>query len=120
MANPNFPTLSKKPASIIPIPEDAGLATDMSDGYAVSRARFTRSRLTFSVTYTALSYSDLEKIIDFYRETIYGTALAFNWTNEDPNSKYYNTIFTVRMTELGEPSFTQPHWWSISFKVVQV
>jgi hypothetical protein len=106
--------------SIVPIPENAGLMTEFEDGYVASRARFTRSRLAFSVTYTMIAYADLEKIQDFYRETIYGTALAFNWTNTDPNSKYYNTVFSVRMTELGEPSFTQPYWWNISFKVVQV
>jgi hypothetical protein len=120
MAIPVFPTLSKKPASIIPIPENSGLATDMSDGYVVSRARFTRSRLTFSVTYTALPYSDLEKIQDFYRETIYGEAMVFNWINSDPNSKYYNQTFIVRMIELGEPSFTHPFWWNVNFKVVQL
>jgi len=120
MANPNFPTLTKAPVSIIPIPEDAGLSTEMSDGYVVSRARFTRSRLTFSVNYTALSYADLEKIQDFYRDTIYGSAVVFDWICNDPNSKYYNQTFQARMTELGEPSFTQPYWWSVSFKVVQV
>lgn len=120
MAISVFPTLSKKPSSIIPIPENAGISTDFSDGYVASRARFTRSRLTFSVTYTALLYSDLEAIQDFYRETIYGDAMAFSWTNNDPNSKYYNTVFTVRMTELGEPSFVRPYWWNINFKVVQV
>jgi hypothetical protein len=120
MANPTFPVISKKPVSIIPIPEDAGLATNYSDGYVASRARFTRSRLAFTITYTALTYAQLETILDFYRETIYGSALVFDWTNNDPNSKYYNTVFTVRMTELGEPSFTHPHWWRLTFKVVQI
>lgn len=120
MANPTFPTLSKKPASIDFGIEDPGLKTDMSDGYSVSRARFTRSRFTFTVNYLAMTYADKEAIEDFYRDTIYGSALVFNWTCNDPNSKYYNTVYAVRMTEVPEMTFVKPKWWSVQLVMEEI
>jgi hypothetical protein len=112
MSHPVFPTITKLPSAIKWTPENKGISSQMTDGFEISRARFTKTRFAaIEVEYTALSYADYEAIMDFYTEKVYGEAVVFEWTCNDPQSKYYNRVFEVRMSE---PDFERisPGFWS--------
>ncbi|AZO96085.1 hypothetical protein [Halocella sp. SP3-1] len=82
-------------------PEDPGISTQMEDGMVISRARYTRSRLTFYLTWgekNALPTEDKETLLDFYQNIVKGSSEMFKWTCNSKFSSYYGQTFTVRFT----------------------
>lgn len=96
-------------------PEDPGLASQMEDGSEISRARFTRSRLSFTVKSANMWVGDLEAFLEWYRNEIKGKSTSFLWTNPDNNSPYYNHEFTVRMISLINPKKVSFDYWTVEF-----
>lgn len=99
-------------------PEDVSITTQMENGIVVSRARFTRSRLTFYLNWgpkNLLSTADKDLLLDFYRNTVKGSSEKFQWTCNSKFSSFYSQIFTVRFIG-GAPRFKKeaPGYWSVS------
>jgi hypothetical protein len=111
MSNPVFPTV-KTPASVIPDYEDRGMASEMDDGSISSRPRFTRSRKTFTTQYTALSYAEMESIMDFYDKYAAGIGNIIDWVNPDPRSKFHGQTFHVRIIQKPDPQYVPPKYWN--------
>lgn len=97
-------------------PENIGIASDMEDGIIVSRARFTRSRLTFYLPWgTKNPLTSEEKLIlmDFYQNKAKGVSAKFEWTCNAPFSPYYGQKFIVRF--VGDPprfKEVAPGYWA--------
>lgn len=98
--------------------EDVGISTKMEDGIVISRARYTRSRLTFYLTWgpvNALTTEEKEILQDFYQNIVKGSSEKFEWTCNSKFSSYYGQTFTVRFTG-NPPRFKKvaPGYWSTS------
>lgn len=103
-------------------PEDIGIATQMESGQVVSRARFTRSRLTFILPWgpdkNLLPTEDKEILKDFYMDQTKGSSEKFEWTCNNKFSPYYGQTFTVRF--IGNPpkfKLVVPGFWSTSLTI---
>lgn len=80
-------------------PEDPGISTQMENGIVISRARYTRSRLTFYLTWgdkNALPTAEKDILLDFYRNKVKGSSEMFEWTCNSKFSSFYEQTFTVR------------------------
>jgi hypothetical protein len=113
MAYPSFPDISKPNYAYDETPEDCGISTQMENGSVISRARFTKSRLTFTLSWSAMTAADKATLLNFYRNTIRGSAYILVWTHSDPSSEFYNQTFNVRI--ISPPKFTKVTFnrWSV-------
>lgn len=58
-------------------PEDRGIISPFEDGSQQSRAKFTRSRRTWTVSWAGISVNAKKIFENFYRNTTAGSAEAF-------------------------------------------
>ncbi|HYH01720.1 MAG TPA: hypothetical protein VEC37_01320 [Bacillota bacterium] len=114
MAYPTFPNIVKPNFAYDETPEDAGITTQFENGPVASRARFTKSRLTFSLAWSAMSATDKAVLMDFYRIVVKGSASLLIWTHPDPNSEFYNQTFQVRVISPPKFSKVTPGRWAVS------
>ncbi len=99
-------------------PEDVGISTKMENGMVVSRARYTKSRLTFYLSWgpiNALPTEDKEALLNFYQNVVKGSSEKFEWTCMSKFSSFYGQTFTVRFIG-GPPKFKKVNigYWSAS------
>jgi hypothetical protein len=59
--------------------EDVGLAAGFEDGSEQSRAKFTRSRRTWVLRWTALPDADYQVLMDFWCNRAKGKSEKFEW-----------------------------------------
>lgn len=84
--------------------EDAGISTQMENGMIISRARYTRSRLTFYLVWgfkNPLPVQDKETLRNFYQNTVKGSSEQFEWICNSRFSPYYGQTYIVRF--MGNP-----------------
>lgn len=85
--------------------KDPSLQSEMENGLVISRAKFTRVPQTFVLKWTALPIADYIALRDFYRNTVHGGSLAFDWYYPIvPNDPYSGQLFRVRFVG-GDVSF---------------
>ena len=117
MATLKFPEITP-PMTPEVQPEDPGISSQMEDGTVISRARFTRSRLTFYLSWgekNPLTTEEKLQLLDFYQKKAKGVSEKFEWTCNSPFSSHYGQKFTVRF--VGEsPRFRMiaPGYWGAS------
>jgi hypothetical protein len=102
--------------------KDPALQSEMENGLVVSRARFTRMPQTFTLQWKALPAADYATLRDFYRGTVYGGSLAFDWYYPTvPNDSYSGKLFSVRFTG-GDISFdlAAPGYYSGKLTIQEV
>jgi hypothetical protein len=80
--------------------KDPALKSEMENGLVVSRPRFTRVSQSFVLKWTALPAADYAALRDFYRNSVLGGSLAFDWQYpaiaNDPDS---GKLFSVRFAD---------------------
>lgn len=77
--------------------KDPSLQSEMENGLVISRAKFTRVPQIFTLKWTALPTADYATLRDFYRNTVYGGSLAFDWYYPTvANDSYSGKLFSVR------------------------
>jgi len=74
MANPVFPNIQKPSYQYEVTPEDPGISTQMENGSVISRARFTKSRLTYLYHWNGMPDADKVTLLDFYQNTVKGSS----------------------------------------------
>lgn len=85
--------------------KDPSLQSEMENGLVISRAKFTRIPQKFVLKWTALPATDFAALRDFYRNTVCGGSLAFDWYYPTvPNDPYSGQLFSVRFVD-GDISF---------------
>ncbi len=79
--------------------EDPAILSKMENGIVVSRTKYTRSRETFILRWTALPAAHYNTLRSFFKDTVKGGGDTFEWTYPavagDP---YSGRVFTVRFT----------------------
>lgn len=109
----NFPTL---PAPAFPIPvetEDPALRSDFENGSQQTRAKFTRQRRTWTLTWPALTTTQRNALSAFW---IFcrGGAEEFMWTEPETN-----TSIAVRFLVFKETQKT-PDLWDETVQIKEV
>lgn len=102
--------------------KDPSLQSETENGLVISRAKFTRTPLTFILKWTALPAADFVLLRDFYRNIVRGGSQAFEWQYPPvPNDSYSEQVFSVRFTG-GEFSFelSAPGYYSGSVTIQEV
>lgn len=74
--------------------EDNSISSAMEDGTVTGRRKFTKSRTTWTLKWTALPDSDHTLLMDFIRKTVYFKSLSFAWTN--PQTETTHEVRCIR------------------------
>lgn len=107
-AYPSFPRLSREPA----LDTKGSYATDptlrdpLENGMEKTRAKFTRLRRQFEVTYRNLTNQDVATLQDFTEKIAVGGANMF-WITDD-RDRHHPRQYLVRFSKL--PSQTDQGW----------
>lgn len=119
MSYPSFPDITLPNQTYEETPEDPGISSKMENGSVVSRARFSKSRLTFTLNWAAMPAADKAVLADFYRNTIKGSAAIFTWVHPGPASEFYGQVFKVRI--LQAPKFQKATFnrWAVSLTITE-
>lgn len=75
----------------VPLSENISMLTvrtPFEAGYVQTRARFTKSRRSFSLVWTFMSVADRDILVQFYEETVKGGAESFDWTHPTDGTSY--------------------------------
>jgi hypothetical protein len=98
MATLQFPDITP-PLTPEDQPENVGMASDAENGTVISRAKFTRSRLTFYLNWgekNPLTTAERELLRDFYQNQAKGSSEKFEWTCNAPFSPHFGKTYIVR------------------------
>nr|DAF12928.1 MAG TPA: Amicyanin [Caudoviricetes sp.] len=98
---------------------DTAIKGKLENQVILARKRFTRTPMTFELTWTALPESDYEKLRAFYREV--NAAVSFRWVYPvGAGGAFSGRAFTVRFD--GEFSFSCANhgYWEGSIKLTEV
>lgn len=78
----DFPTLSLKPALPLDFErEDAVLRSESDGGYEMTRPRFTRNRMVFTLQYEDLPMAECLSLDSFYVDDCANGSVIFNWVH---------------------------------------
>jgi len=110
-----FPILSKTPSyGFNEDFQDNTIISKSDGGYKATRPRNTRTIGIWVVPYKALSDTDYQTLINFYRNQTYGGAEKFQWTHPK-----FGTTHTVRF--MGKPPFVLGEYgWDGQYTVEEV
>ena len=117
MATLKFPDITP-PATPEDQPENIGMASEAENGIVISRAKFTRSRLTFYLNWgekNPLTTAERELLRNFYQNEAKGSSEKFEWTCNAPFSPHFGKTYVVRFVE-EPPRFRMvaPGYWGTS------
>lgn len=107
IANPDYPFTI--------VPEDNSIVSTFEDGTVQSRVKFTRSRDTFELTWSDMSFDDFKKLYDFIKNEAHFKAITFEWTNPLTDEKH-----EVRCMEFTNLSNKKVNFWSAKIKLQEV
>jgi hypothetical protein len=115
-----FPELALPSYSYEEGPEDPGIYSEYDNGSTIGRARFTRSRLGFSLRWNAMGAADKAALLNFYRNVVKGSASSFQWIHNDPSSEFYHQTFNVRI--IRPPTFQKvsQNRWTVTLVIQEV
>lgn len=102
--------------------KDPSLQSEMENGLVISRAKFTRALQTFTLQWNALPAADYDILRDFYRNTVRGGSLAFDWQYPVvANDSYSGKRFSMRFVG-GDISFNlaAPGYYSGKLTIQEV
>jgi len=102
--------------------KDPSLQSEMENGLVISRPKFTRVPQIFTLKWTALPATDFATLRDFYRNTVYGGSLAFDWYYPIvANDSYSGKLFSVRFkSEDFSFELAAPGYYSGSITIQEV
>lgn len=125
MSNPAFPTLTgafgyaPDSSTWNEVDEDPALKQEMEGGYMISRRKHTRTpRPTFTFSYTNLNDADKIAIQNFWKNTVFGGSVIFDWTNPRTSVVYavrFKSAPTYKYT--GRLSYKS---WTVAIALEQV
>ena len=111
-----FPADIPNPAYPLKITRENNVIRSSSDaGYTITRRKYTKTRKTYELKWTALKSSLRNMLIDFYDSKTQSGALSFIWKYPVTNEE-----IEVRFTQPPEESLTAPNLYSISCSVMEV
>lgn len=101
-----FPSTIKNPSSLSEDILDAAIRSDMESGMPITRAKFTRQPMTFTIRWNNLTRGEYDIILEFYRQTK-GGAERFTWTHPETGR-----LYLVRFKSKESFNFISPFYWA--------
>jgi len=121
MATETFPALTAVPG--YPLEERysgiSSLTSKAEAGYVHGRKRYTTMRKIWSVYYPYMSSTD-KNTLDAFVVTVGGTAIDFDWTNDDPNCADSPPDYEVRFLDIPVFKLVDVDWWEVSFELLEI
>jgi len=114
-----YPTLTEGGVTIRPnYPIDEGreptsIKSKFEAGYVLTRARFTRQRLNFKLSYSLLSNAN-KALLEAHMIDVLDIT-TFSWTHP-----VTSVVYTVRYETIPQFQYIQYQRWNVSFILVQV
>lgn len=105
-----FPSIAS-PNKMSGGPVDPAIRSEMENGVVVSRAKHTKSRETFSLSWNVMSDSDFDTLLSFYKNTVKGSAETCTYTQPGTS-----TAYTVRITKMTYEAVL-PDRWAVSLEM---
>lgn len=93
-----FPTIKAPAYPLKEIFTDHTIKGETDSITILTRPRFTKTPVSFELSWSKLSATDFNKLRSFYRKDTKGGALIFNWTYpfNEPNNDFSGQTFQVR------------------------
>ena len=126
MASINFP--STIPAPSYPFNceyENNSIISKFEDGSQQSRRKFTRSRRKWTLKWNRLTREEYLTLMNFISQTVFFSAVSFNWINADSKDDTTQGVSTpetveVRVTDVGKWTNNALHYWSGTIELTEV
>jgi phage-related protein len=109
----NWPSV-QLPLSLDETPENPAIRTEFESGIVQTRAKFTRTRGTWGLSWANMRGADYRVLRDFYKQ-MKGGALSFNWTHPRDG-----TAFEVRFKGAFNAKHTAMDCWNVTLTLEQV
>ena len=106
----DFPNI-RLPSEIEETTEDPAIRTDFESGIVQSRARYTKQRRTWTLSWIALTNSEYQILRNFYL-SVSGGSLVFSWKHP-----YEDTTFLVRFNGELKAKNSQRDYWDLSLTI---
>lgn len=95
--------------------ENALIVSQMSDGTIKTRPRFTRNRVTYSLSWANMPNAEKITLENFVKTTTKNGALPFAWVHPQTGETK-----AVRFTEMPQFSLSALEYWRVSVKLQEV
>lgn len=102
------------PSGLDETTEDPAISTEFGTGIVQTRARYTRMRRTWELTWANMRGADYRALRSFYG-AVYGGSLPFYWTNIKDSATY-----SVRFRGDLKARHTVMDFWNVSLALEQV
>lgn len=102
------------PSGLDETTEDPAISTEFGTGIVQTRARYTRIRRTWNLSWANMRGADYRALRAFY-SSVYGGSLPFNWTHWKEGQTY-----SVRFKGELKARHTVLDCWSVSCTLEQV
>lgn len=117
----NFPTIS---GPSLPVGEkypDPAIRSQAEGGYEMTRPRFTRVPGEWELSWPAMTDSDYQTLMTFYRETAIGGSVYFNWTcATDGTAKVVRFGGEPKAEVIAWTTAGTPKYWSVGVSLKEV
>nr|DAT59754.1 MAG TPA: hypothetical protein [Caudoviricetes sp.] len=115
----NFPTIAPPVYPIREVIPDTAFKGKLENLTIVTRRRFTKTPMTFELTWSALPEADYAILRSFFHTV--NTAVAFDWTYPTgAGGPYSGKTFKVRFEEGLNFSSNNPRRWAGTIKLQEV
>ena len=121
MASINFP--ASIPAPSYPFEceyENNSIISKFEDGSQQSRRKFTRSRRKWTLKWKMMDREDYLTLMNFISQTVYFSAVSFNWVNSDSKDDIAAETVEVRITHVGKWTNEALYYWSGDIELTEV
>lgn len=105
--NPSYPLKAQ--------PENTSITSKFEDGSMVSRRKFTRARLKFTLQWNSLKNAEYMVLNNFIVNSVGFAAEAFVWHNPMDNKDY-----TVRCTSYDGGTLNSVDFWNVQMELTEV
>lgn len=102
------------PSGLDETTEDPAISTEFGTGIVQTRARYTRMRRTWALTWANMRGADYRALRAFYYSVL-GGSLSFNWRNVKDD-----TVYQVRFKGELQGRHTVLDCWNVSLTLEQV
>jgi phage-related protein len=110
---PDYPNV-QLPSGCEEVTENPAIRTEFETGIVQTRARYTRARRTWQISWEYMRGADYRVLRNFFAQ-MYGGSLSFNWTHPTEN-----TVFNVRFLNEIRASNQSYDFWNVSMTLEEV
>lgn len=119
-----FPNITQPSYPLKPTWEDVSLKSQQTNGIVLTRAKFTRSRDTYTLNWLALPTAHYEILRNFYKNVTLGGSLIFSWvypnTGDFIYDSYKGQTMQMRFTTVPNLQSSVPGFYSGSVTIEEV